>query len=845
MTKYTTNYLPCGDDKKPFGGNASWMKFKTTLYKGDFKKYPKRGIITGGISDGLTALDFDNHSGAGCIFTAFVERLKEQGGADILKRCTIETTPRDGVHLYYRAHDLQRAEDLAKRSKAGGGVEDIIELKAAGAFVCCYPSAGYKLTQGTIESAEYITNEQQALLLSVARSFNKVESNKPKASTNNNNNQLPTNNDDDSAAEFLRTKQARPILQQALTSAGYLAIKEHTSDDFGDCIDYAHERANDQKAKLTLCRDNVLHIWAGSVYGGIECAQDKDLTPLQALALLRHTTESETAAYIRREYMPTLPPLDTVDVDALIDNNDDSPEYNSFACWYQNNRDLFPAFIVNAVESYATRTNYPQRNLYAFNLLSVCGLWADHKARREDSATEYKTRFNLLNIAETAAGKDGVLTPMKRLVAKAYKARYDARGVVSRHDIDSNNDDTAAYMPACYADVIISEQDFYVQLARLATVDRVQEQRRAMTNKIERGAGTIPQHGRAVYYLTLDEGGDYLTTMRDKNNSNATNVKRALKSILESNGKEPRLLDAGIKQATRFKDEKLDAALYLPSVSCSMFSALNILESFNQEDFTGGLVGRFMLAVGQRRRDVEKIDVFAAYNPDDLTALEIAVLESIAKQDSFIISISADVEQYANKKARAFRDTAPTDNLASDATARLQGRFSSFVVLSAIINKVYNDVLNDAERRAEDDDDNKAGSYEVETVLDQLAADHERRRVVVSCKDVDFAAACLEYCRACCVWLLENITSDSVDTKTRYNHDIEQAILNALKRCRDGLSISTLYNNRARYGLKRLKPSIETIGQQLETFRRSRLVCYDEETQKYYLKAKRNNNNNR
>src|SRR6266567_1953158 len=138
-------------------------------------------LITGAISGGLEALDFDSRT----IYQAWSERMRQWGYdalSDRLTRGYLEATPH-GVHLLYRCCPAEKNLKLASVPVDGSQrVRTLIETRGEGGLVVVAPSGGrvhpsgkpYVLLAGGITSIAMLTAEERQILFSVARSFDQT-----------------------------------------------------------------------------------------------------------------------------------------------------------------------------------------------------------------------------------------------------------------------------------------------------------------------------------------------------------------------------------------------------------------------------------------------------------------------------------------------------------------------------------------------------------------------------------------------------------------------------------------------------------------------------------------------
>ncbi len=138
-------------------------------------------LVTGAISGGLEALDFDSRA----VYEAWSERLRQVGYDALHDRITrgyLEATP-NGVHLLYRSCLVERNQKLASVPVDGPQrLRALIETRGEGGLVVVAPSGErvhpsgkpYVLLAGRITTIASITYEERQALFSVARSFDQM-----------------------------------------------------------------------------------------------------------------------------------------------------------------------------------------------------------------------------------------------------------------------------------------------------------------------------------------------------------------------------------------------------------------------------------------------------------------------------------------------------------------------------------------------------------------------------------------------------------------------------------------------------------------------------------------------
>jgi len=143
-------------------------------------------LVTGAISRGLEALDFDSHA----IYQRWGERMGQMGLGALHERLTrgyLEATPH-GMHLLYRSFPIERNQKLASVPIDGPQrVRTLIETRGEGGLIVVAPSGGgvhpsgkpYVLLAGGITTIATIPPEERLALFAVARSFDQSPSGHP------------------------------------------------------------------------------------------------------------------------------------------------------------------------------------------------------------------------------------------------------------------------------------------------------------------------------------------------------------------------------------------------------------------------------------------------------------------------------------------------------------------------------------------------------------------------------------------------------------------------------------------------------------------------------------------
>lgn len=132
------------------------------------------GLLGGKVSGNLEILDFD----APELFLPWAMKVEQQRSG-LVGKLVKQKTPRGGFHVMYRCSTIGGCGPLARRKTKEGKTEKLIETKAEGGYVLVYPSAGYSLLNGDIAELPTISEDDRAVLLEMARSFDDMPAQMP------------------------------------------------------------------------------------------------------------------------------------------------------------------------------------------------------------------------------------------------------------------------------------------------------------------------------------------------------------------------------------------------------------------------------------------------------------------------------------------------------------------------------------------------------------------------------------------------------------------------------------------------------------------------------------------
>ena len=175
--------LPIVADGSKSPATGSWRHYQTTIadeqtITGWFPEALERGIavIGGQVSGGLEVLDFDLPG----LYDQWLELVGQAGLLALIDTLPLEATPKGGRHLFWRCSTYEGNTKLAKRAKADGSPETVIETRGEGGYAIVSPSPAachplgkpYVMLRGAISKTPEIDPATRETLLSLARSFN-------------------------------------------------------------------------------------------------------------------------------------------------------------------------------------------------------------------------------------------------------------------------------------------------------------------------------------------------------------------------------------------------------------------------------------------------------------------------------------------------------------------------------------------------------------------------------------------------------------------------------------------------------------------------------------------------
>jgi DNA-binding winged helix-turn-helix (wHTH) protein len=397
------NIIPLNADKSPIKSmyNTNYLYEKQSIFD---EKYvcEKIGVTCGIASNGLEVIDFDKHQGQDIdsIFKAFIQDASVQ---DLVNsgKLGVYSTPSGGYHIMFICDNrfTVKSEVLAR-------YEDkniMIELRAGGSYVACYPSTGYQFIQGVeMVKLEQIENEDKIYLFNLARSFSQFKLEKSETHTSG------------KWGDWDKTKpwgkynienvnEAKDLLK----SIGW----EHTSDrtdlKTGNTIELWRRPGKVKGISATFGQHfNMFYCFSGSA---LPFEQNKAYSPTDILMLVKFKGEwSKTREHLEILYR--------------VETSEEPKAISKFPL------EVFPVNIQDLIKEFNQALNYKEDFLAVSFMFSIATLNGNKYKLRVKNGWTAATTFWFAVVGETGVMKthpvNQMVEPVKNIDRKS-KTEYD------------------------------------------------------------------------------------------------------------------------------------------------------------------------------------------------------------------------------------------------------------------------------------------------------------------------------------------------------------------------------------------------------------------------------------
>lgn len=178
LHSFGLSVIPVNDNKEAIV--KGWRTDRTEP-NGQFDNAKGIALVCGRVSGNLCCIDIDSkYDLTGNLYRDYKLAINEIDG-NLLKKLVVEQSPSGGYHFIYRCNKLYGNLKLARRPASEEELSKtpktkvyvLLETRCEGGYFVCAPSKGYKLLYGDFSKIQVITEEEQEVLLSVARGMNK------------------------------------------------------------------------------------------------------------------------------------------------------------------------------------------------------------------------------------------------------------------------------------------------------------------------------------------------------------------------------------------------------------------------------------------------------------------------------------------------------------------------------------------------------------------------------------------------------------------------------------------------------------------------------------------------
>ena len=162
--------IPVGNNKIPL--NSKWQTKKLTSEElSSYDKAVMYGLVCGHISNGIECLDIDlkvlDTKEERDIYEKDLLNYLSDNVDNLYKKVAIYRTLNNGLHIIYKAENIEGNQKLAK---VKGKTEAVIESRGIGGYIQIYPDFHHKGLK--YEEITKITNEDRSILIECCKSLN-------------------------------------------------------------------------------------------------------------------------------------------------------------------------------------------------------------------------------------------------------------------------------------------------------------------------------------------------------------------------------------------------------------------------------------------------------------------------------------------------------------------------------------------------------------------------------------------------------------------------------------------------------------------------------------------------
>ncbi|MBR4753049.1 MAG: bifunctional DNA primase/polymerase [Thermoguttaceae bacterium] len=261
---------------------SNWREFQKEFYQG---KFPTDAIcaVCGAVSGNLEVIDFDRQAVS---FDAWKQEvLSHEGFQDVFDALVIERTQSGGLHVGYRAEEIEPTQKLCMIAD-GDKYVSTIETRSEGSIVLIAPSDGYELIQNDWTVVPTLPTEIRDVLVNSARALTEqtikpVLKNAPVEFKD-----VHKGTQREDVAVFLREDDAS---RRLLLNRGWTCVC-----DYKDGKELWRRPGKRTGVSATLDKETgLVYVWTSNAH---PLDQNQTYTPLQLLAAYEFNGDESVAA---------------------------------------------------------------------------------------------------------------------------------------------------------------------------------------------------------------------------------------------------------------------------------------------------------------------------------------------------------------------------------------------------------------------------------------------------------------------------------------------------------------------------------------------------------------------
>jgi len=506
------------------------------------------GVVTGVVSGNLVMLDFDQR---GKVFKEWFLKIP----VALRGKLVMETSQSGGVHVIFQTETAPKGN--RKFASDENGV--LIETRGEGGYFVCAPTAGYEFVQGSFETVQRLTQEEEAILYDAARTFHISPETQAAPQLTTRHQSLATGSE--AADEWLLTPgddfNRRCDIRQFLTDHGWTFLfssrgKDHYrrpgKDTGGESGNWSAEHK-----KFYCFSQNAAPLEGGNSYSpfALYVAYDHGGNWQKAVASLinqgygqRVETDAETMQFILNGSVPHEKPPEEKPLDKEFSEPEtETEEIVSPGDFPKELMDV-PG-LVNELQDYINSVSYMRQPVLALAAALAAQAALCGRNVRDDTGTA--PNLYIFSLAPSGCGKSAARDAIKEMFRTAEQ-RVDSKAAITS--------------------IIAEKADSY----------------QGLEDWMEGTGGTG--------FLLWDEIGEYLQVIGKSKSDHRASITNALTEFFTASSGDYR---SGVT-----RKRKIPLVIMQPSLTFLGTSVPgSVWKCFTRESLTNGFLARFLIFTGE------------------------------------------------------------------------------------------------------------------------------------------------------------------------------------------------------------------------------------------------------